>query len=280
LFYGCSEVPVIEHVRKNMAHALRPGISHDCFADPPGSSISPMSCYADRTDGSDRCFALEEELATFSYMVSHDLAGSFRHVSEFSRLLAAELSGGLSPRQRTHVEYIRSAATRCQAMMDQLLAFSQAQQKTLAPVRHDATLTMRLAMRQLANLETSGAEVTLECADARLLAVAFGHLLDNAVKFCLPGVRSRVSIKPAHDDDAWRVRIADNGMGIDAKSAERAFQMFQRLNGEAAFPGVGAGLAICRRIARRHGGDIRFVDCADGACAELSLPHGAALEET
>jgi light-regulated signal transduction histidine kinase (bacteriophytochrome) len=230
----------------------------------------------------DRAVALEAELRDFSYMVSHDLAASFRHVSQFSRLLEAE-AGSLSQRQRTHVEYIHTAAMRCQAMMDGMLTFSQTQQQAIAPTHHDATLTMRLAMRQLPNLETSGAEVTLAplgevFADAKLLAIAFGSLLENAIKFGVPGVRPLVSIEPAHDADAWRVRITDNGMGIDPKQAERAFQMFRRLNGEDAFAGVGAGLAICRRIARRHGGDVRFIERAEGACAELSLPRRESRE--
>jgi light-regulated signal transduction histidine kinase (bacteriophytochrome) len=49
--------------------------------------------------------------------------------------------------------------------------------------------------------------------------------------------------------------------------------MFHRLHGEDAFPGVGAGLAICRRIARRHDGALAFLDRAEGACIELALPR-------
>jgi len=109
----------------------------------------------------DRAAALEAELRDFSYMVSHDLGASLRHVTQFSRLLTAELGDGMSSRQRAHVEYIQSAAARCQAMMDALLAFSQAQHTAMAPTRHDATQTMRLAMRQQSSLETSGAKVTL-----------------------------------------------------------------------------------------------------------------------
>jgi light-regulated signal transduction histidine kinase (bacteriophytochrome) len=241
--------------------------------------MSPHSAGLIR-DTADRAVAVERELKDFSYMVSHDLAASFRHVSEFSRLLTAEVGGGLTSRQRTYADYIHSAALRCQAMMDQMLAFTQAQQTAIAPTRHDATLTMQLAVRQLANLETSGAEVTLAplgevFADAKLLAIAFGRLLDNAIKFHPPGVRPQVAIEPAHDADAWRVRITDNGIGVAPEHAERTFQMFRRLNGEDDFPGVGAGLAICRRLARRHGGDVCFVDCAHGACVELSLPHDA-----
>jgi light-regulated signal transduction histidine kinase (bacteriophytochrome) len=239
----------------------------------------PLSARA-LPETADRAVALEAELRDFSYMVSHDLAASFRHVSEFSRLLTAELGGELSPRQRNHVEYIQAAAKRCQAMMDGMLIFTQAQQKAIAPTYHDASLTMGMAMRQMAGLEASGAVVTLSplgevFADPQLLTTAFGILLGNAITFGVPGVKPQVSIEPAHDADAWRVRITDNGVGVDPTQAERAFQMFRRLNGEDAFPGVGAGLAICRRIARRHGGDVRFVECAEGACVELSLPHHA-----
>jgi light-regulated signal transduction histidine kinase (bacteriophytochrome) len=211
-------------------------------------------------------------------MVSHDMAASFRHVSEFSRLLSAELGGGLSQRQRTHVDFIQSAASRCLSMMEQLRAFSQAQQLALAPTRQDAALTMQLAMGRLTALETSDAEVTLAplgevFADERLLAIAFGHLMDNAIKFRRPAESPRISIKPAHDETTWRVHISDNGLGVEPELRGKAFAMFRRLNGEDAFPGVGAGLAICRRIARRHGGDVCFVDqSGSGACVELSLP--------
>jgi len=243
----------------------------------------PLSGHA-LVEPADRAVALEAELNDFSYMVSHDLAASFRHVAEFSRLLTSEISG-FSPRQRTHAEFIQSAAIRCQAMLDGMLTFSQAQQKPIAPTHHDATATMRLAMGQLANLEASVAKVTLEplgdvFADAKLLAVAFGSLLENAIKFVAPGVKPRVAIEPAHDAETWRVQITDNGVGIDPKLAERAFQMFRRLNGEDAFPGAGTGLAICRRIARRHGGDVRFLSRAQGACVELSLPRKPSIETT
>jgi signal transduction histidine kinase len=69
------------------------------------------------------------------------------------------------------------------------------------------------------------------------------------------------------------VRIADNGQGIAPEHRERVFGMFQHLNGEESYLGVGAGLAICRRIARRHGGEARFIDRAEGACFELALPY-------
>ena len=226
-----------------------------------------------------RCADLEQELQAFSYTVSHDLAGCFRHVSQFSRLLLAETEDAGAARRRAHAESVRRAADRCQLMLDQLLVYSRVQQKPLAPMRHDATPSADLAIARLAATETIGAEVSIEplgevWADATLLRLALEHLIDNAIKFRRPGARPRVAIRPAHDARTWRVRIRDDGLGVDPRRREQAFQMFRRLNGEDDFAGVGAGLAICRRIARRHGGDACFVDCDAGACVQLSLPRG------
>jgi light-regulated signal transduction histidine kinase (bacteriophytochrome) len=230
-----------------------------------------------------RAIAAELELQAFSYMVSHDLAASFRHVSEFSRLLLGELGEGLTGRQQSHAEHIRAATDRCQSMMDQLLSFSRVQQQTLEPVSHDATLAMRQAMTRL-NIPNGGAwAVSIEplgevFADGRLLGVMFQHLLDNALKFRRPDVPVRVHVEANHDLLSWRVRLTDNGVGVDPALRAKAFEMFRRLNSQTAYPGVGAGLAICRRIARRHGGELQFLDCDEGACIELTLPHAPTLQ--
>jgi signal transduction histidine kinase len=226
-----------------------------------------------------RTAAVEDELREFSYIVSHDLAASFRHLAGFSRLLLGELGDELTGRQREHADQIRAASDKCLLMMEQLLVFSRVQQNPFEPARQDATPTMQLVMLQLAmEVRAADAQITVEplgeaYADPGLLAIAFCHALDNAIKFARPGVRPRIAIQNASDEAFWRVRIVDNGLGIAPEHRERVFGMFQHLNGEETFLGVGAGLAICRRIARRHGGEARFIDRAEGACFELALPH-------
>jgi len=238
----------------------------------------PASVQLAEPPADERNAAVERELQDFSYIVSHDLAASFRHLAGFSRLLLGELGEGLSPRQQGHADHIRRASDRCLAMLEQLLVFSRLQQKILAPVRQDATPAMQLVMLNLAReIRDAGAEITLEplgapYADPDLLATAFRCLLDNAIKFSRPGVPPRITITARSGKTGWRLRVADNGCGVDPIYRERAFRMFLRLNGEDAYPGVGAGLAIARRIARRHGGEAMFVDCAEGACVELTLP--------
>ena len=226
-----------------------------------------------------RLETVEQELQDFSYTVSHDLAASFRRMSAFSQLLVGEFAEDLSYRQRTYAEQVQVASTRCQLMMEQLLVFSRAQGRLLEPVRHDATLAVRLAMLQLLrDRQPVNAEVTIEplgyvYADPDLLGLLLRHLFSNASKFRCPDQAHKIHVSAVWDRDFWRLHIRDNGLGVEPEYREQAFQMFRRLHGDDAYPGVGAGLAICRRIAHRHGGEITFLDCDDGAWVELRLPN-------
>jgi len=231
----------------------------------------------------ERLDTVEQELQDFSYMVSHDLAASFRHLSAFSRLLLDEFEQTLTSRQRAYAEHLQLANTRCQLMMEQLLVFSRAQQRVLAPIQQDATLAMGLAMLKLVrDGQPLDAEVVSEplgfvYADPDLLGLVFRHLVSNALKFRRPDAPARIEVSGDSDRSAWRLRVRDNGIGVETKHREKAFRMFQRLNGDA-FAGVGAGLALCRRVAHRHGGDVEFIDCETGACVELWLPHAPRMQ--
>src|SRR5580700_7884164 len=107
--------------------------------------------------------AVEQELHDFSYIVSHDLAASFRHASEFSRLLLGDLDHDLTARQHAYAEHIQRANANCQAMIEQLLVYSRAQQKPLKLALEGATPTMQFALLKLVSaMEASCAEVSIE----------------------------------------------------------------------------------------------------------------------
>jgi light-regulated signal transduction histidine kinase (bacteriophytochrome) len=226
----------------------------------------------------DRAADVEQELASFSYIVSHDLAAVFRHVTEFSRMLVEDFEEGLTARQRSHAEHVNAATESCRAMMEQLLVFSRVQQRSPTPLWQDANAAIENPMLQLAQeARAAGAVVSIAAlgqvyADVELLEVALHHLLDNAIKFRRPGVPPLIQVSATDDGRFWRLRVTDNGPGVEPRYRDKAMQMFHRLNGEGAFPGIGAGLAIARRIARRHGGEVAFLDSPTGACVELSLP--------
>jgi chemotaxis family two-component system sensor kinase Cph1 len=65
-------------------------------------------------------------------------------------------------------------------------------------------------------------------------------------------------VSATREGDAFRFCVLDNGRGLDPSWTERAFELFENLHLGDSEPGTGAGLAICKRIAERHGGRIWY----------------------
>jgi signal transduction histidine kinase len=118
--------------------------------------------------------------------------------------------------------------------------------------------------------------------DETQLVQLFQNLIANAIKFHgkkKPKVhisasltnRSSLPINEAGGSwglrgDVWLFSVRDNGIGIDPRYADRIFIIFQRLNDRTKYPGTGIGLALCRKIVQRHGGQI-WVESSPGAGA-------------
>jgi light-regulated signal transduction histidine kinase (bacteriophytochrome) len=93
-------------------------------------------------------------------------------------------------------------------------------------------------------------------ADEVQLIQLFQNLVGNAIKYQSPGI-PRIHISAVEDgDDRWIFSVRDNGLGIESQYFEKIFGMFQRLHKRDEFPGTGIGLAICKKIVERHGGNI------------------------
>jgi len=104
-------------------------------------------------------------------------------------------------------------------------------------------------------------------ADPVLLEQLLFNLLENATKYT--PTDSTITIEARRRDDTLDLVVADDGPGFPSGiEPEAMFEKFRRGRSEGAVGGVGLGLAICRAIARAHGGEIR---------AEVRVPHGASF---
>ena len=104
-----------------------------------------------------------------------------------------------------------------------------------------------------ATIERDGLPVVM--GDDVQLGQLFQNLVGNALKF-RRDEPPRIRLQATRDGTSWLFEVADNGIGLDMKYADRVFEMFQRLHARDSYPGSGIGLAIAKRIVERHGGAI------------------------
>jgi signal transduction histidine kinase len=201
------------------------------------------------------------ELEQFAYVASHDLQEPLRMVASYVQLVARRYRGKLDEDADEFIQFAVDGATRMQALINDLLAYSRvgSKGKPLLPTNLDSVLDDALANLSVRLKETK-AEVTRASlppvvADSSQLTQLFQNLIGNALKFVADS-HPRLRVVAASDEGLVRVSISDNGIGIDPRFEKRIFEVFQRLHTREEYPGTGIGLAVCRKIVERHGGRI------------------------
>ena len=224
--------------------------------------------------------AANRELETFSYAVSHDLRAPLRALSGYSQALQEDHGASLHGQAKIYLDQIALAAHRMSDLIDGLLALSRS---SLGELRQDRVDLSALARRRLAELAEAepGRQVEVEDGlvvqgDERMLASAWGNLLDNAWKYTGSTVAPSIRVHAGEVHGVQGVCVSDNGAGFDMAHAERLFKPFQRLHRQDEFPGIGIGLATVQRIVHRHGGEIvAQAEPGKGAKFCMALPHGS-----
>ena len=201
------------------------------------------------------------ELEQFAYVASHDLQEPLRMVASYTQLLARRYQGKLDADADEFIGFAVDGATRMQALINDLLAYSRVGTRGRA---FEPTNAADIVDRVISDLDVAtkeaGATITrgplpVVTGDGVQLGQLFQNLISNAIKF--RGERSpEVRIDAERDGLAWRFSVQDNGIGIEPEYAGRIFVIFQRLHTRAQYPGTGIGLAICKKIVERHGGRI------------------------
>jgi len=209
------------------------------------------------------------DLEQFAYVASHDLQEPLRMVSSYVQLLARRYEGQIDEQADKYVRYAVEGATRMQALIGGLLEYSRVARQTEEPVRVSAEAALERALYNLrAVAEETGTLVTRAAlpdvlADPAQLAQVFQNLVSNAIKFRRPEAPSRIHVDCKRRGPDFQFSVADNGIGIEARYADRIFVIFQRLHTRNEYPGTGIGLAICKKVVERNGGQI-WVESSPG----------------
>lgn len=225
-----------------------------------------------------------EELDSFASIASHDLQEPLRKVRTFNTQLTVLEAANLSDKGRDYLARSNAAAERMQQLIEDLLKFSRVstQGRPFEPV--DLAEVVSRVVGDLEGLiDAAGAVVEtgpLPVIDADPLQMQqlLQNLISNGIKFHRHDVQPKVRVTGRIEGDGLKLEVADNGIGFEPRYAERIFRIFERLNGRTAYPGTGIGLALCRKIADRHGGSIEAIGLPErGASFIVTLPlHQAA----
>jgi signal transduction histidine kinase len=221
-----------------------------------------------------------QELEQFAYAASHDLQQPLRMVSGFLTALERQYADKLDDTAKEFIGFAVDGAQRMRAMITDLLDYSRVGrlESSMGPVDLNQTLDRAQQMLALAIAET-GAKISVGPlptvqAVAPQMGRLFQNLIDNALKYAMPGRPPEITISAEKQAEGWLIKLADNGIGIDAKSLERAFQLFQRLHPEMDCQGTGMGLAMCAKIVSRHNGRIWLEsEPEQGTTVCISLPE-------
>ncbi len=222
-----------------------------------------VTVQADRTMETHAVRAMDAEINSLIYAVSHDFRAPIRAVDGFSQALEEDCAEALDDMGRDFMHRIRRAAGRLNAFIDALLFISRATRQTLDPEPVDLSA---LAADILGRLQETAPDRDVHATvqpglsavmDRRMAGVLMENLLDNAWKFTAGRRPARIDFGITAGDDGPAFRIRDNGVGFDpAYAKDRLFGIFQRMHGQDEFEGLGTGLAAARRIINRHGGRI------------------------
>jgi PAS domain S-box-containing protein len=224
------------------------------------------------------------ELGQFAYIASHDLQEPLRMVASYTQLLSRRYKGKLDADADEFIAFAVDGASRMQRLIQDLLAYSRVGTKGQDMLDTSSEEALCQALINLrGSIEASGAVITHDLlpsvlADEMQLTQLFQNLVGNAIKYQSAGI-PKVHISAAKNGGPkWTFSIKDNGLGIDPQYFERIFGMFQRLHKREEFAGTGIGLAICKKIVERHGGNIS-VESEPGHGSTFSFALAESLEK-
>lgn len=223
--------------------------------------------------------AVNRELESFSYSVSHDLRSPLRALDGFSQALVEDFGDTLPADALDHLRRIRAAAVRMGRLIDDLLALASVTRREMRRDAVDLSAIARGIADQLRRAEP-GRSVDVVVADdlhalgdAQLLQIALQNLIGNAWKFTGQQGYARIEFSSTLEGGELVYFVRDNGVGFDMQYADKLFGAFQRLHAANEFPGTGVGLATVQRVVLRHGGRI-WADSHPGKGASFHFTLG------
>jgi light-regulated signal transduction histidine kinase (bacteriophytochrome) len=210
------------------------------------------------------------DLEQFANVVARDLQAPLQAITDhIEKMKSGGEEGAGLDRAYHFLEPVLHAARNMELMLQSVLDYSRVGREARPSEIVDLAAVAEEVCAELDDMMTE-AGATIEVGslpavhgDAKLLAGLFENLLSNAMKF--RGEQPpRIRLSAERKGDWWLCGVSDNGIGVEEEDEDEIFLMFARGPGGADYPGIGIGLAMCRRIVQYHGGKIWVDSNPDG----------------
>lgn len=214
---------------------------------------------------SERDVEEREAIGGFMKMVSHDLREPLNTVSSFAKLFQRRYEASVDEKGKEMLNFMTEACGRMSAMLRAISLFSQLDSNLLKKEPVEIRALCEEVCADLGFLlNRVNAEVSLPasmeiCADPVLCRMLMANLISNAVKYRKPEKAPMIRLEVQEECGYWKLSCHDNGIGIAQRYHKEIFQLFRQLHPKGSCEGIGLGLALCRRVAELHGGDISVV---------------------
>lgn len=225
--------------------------------------------------------AINEELESFSYSISHDLRAPLRALSGYSKMLEEDFMDVLNDEGKRLLRNIQYNAKRMGTLVDDLLAFSKLGRQGVRKAKVEMARMVELILHEQSQTIPHRAKVEVKqlpptYADQTLIHQVWVNLIANAIKYSAKKEEPIVEIGSINNvqENTTTYYVKDNGAGFNMKYADKLFGVFQRLHSASDFEGTGIGLAIVQRIVHKHSGKVWCeAEEGKGATFYFSLPN-------
>lgn len=237
---------------------------------------------------------MNQELASFAYVSSHDLQEPLRKIRTFVERIVSKENDKLSDTGKDYLNRMQKAAERMQKLIVDLLSYSRTNTSKKVFEKYDLNEVIDEILMDLDQriLEKNASIEVDELPSLNIIPFQikqlFTNLITNALKFSKPDKSCIIKItsedvkpKDLHlgvemlDKTYCKITVQDNGIGFEQEFSNKIFEVFQRLHGRDKYSGTGIGLAICKRIVENHHGFIEAEGMkGEGAVFTIYLPYG------